>query len=67
MFGQLTTKSEAIANGWIAEGYHVHVACIDGPRNRYIRGTRKFTDSEQLEAQRAIEAICAELCSKAGA
>ncbi len=59
-----TTKSEATANRWIAEGYAVHVTTIDGPHNRYCKGDRKFSDDEQIEALHAIAAICADICEE---
>jgi len=65
MFNQETTTSESIVNAWISEGYRVHVTCIDGPRNRYIKGARRYSETEQEQAKRAIAALCAEICEGA--
>ena len=61
MFRTETTK-HAIAESWTAEGYRVHAVKLSGARNTWIRGDRRFNATEQNEARRAIEALCAEIC-----
>ena len=54
------TKKRTIADSWIADGFHVHASV-----NGWIKGPRRYSETEQNEAKRAIAALCAQICELA--
>jgi len=62
---RITTEKRSIADQWIADGYHAHLAARAGQRQRWIKGARRYSETEQEQAKRAIAALCAEICEVA--
>jgi hypothetical protein len=59
------TKKASIAHQWIADGYHVHALALGGTPTLWIKGSRRYSETEQSEARLAIAALCAEICEGA--